>query len=155
MPELSNIYLVSVQHYCATLLPNSSHCEVRNSPNDRHCEERSSSGLPHFVRNDRTVTARNEAVQRSRLLDGPRSCGITCHTAFAMTEVGIKEALMTFLYWLYKRGFDAGLASNNYWSSTTYAPNTANAWIVNFNNGNTTNNDKTNSYYVRCVRGGE
>jgi hypothetical protein len=46
-------------------------------------------------------------------------------------------------------------ASNNYWSSTTYAPDTSNAWNVNFNNGNGNANNKTNSNYVRCVRGGE
>ncbi len=43
--------------------------------------------------------------------------------------------------------------ANNYWSSTTYAPNTTNAWNVNFNNGNVNNNNKTNPYYVRCVSG--
>ena len=43
--------------------------------------------------------------------------------------------------------------ANNYWSSTTYAPNTTNAWNVNFNNGNVNNNNKTNNNYVRCVSG--
>jgi len=45
-------------------------------------------------------------------------------------------------------------ASNNYWSSTTYADSTSNAWIVNFTSGYAAyyNNTKTNSYYVRCVR---
>lgn len=44
--------------------------------------------------------------------------------------------------------------SNNYWSSTTYQNpgNQNNAWNVNFNDGNTNNDDKTNSYYVRCIR---
>jgi hypothetical protein len=32
--------------------------------------------------------------------------------------------------------------------------NTDNAWNVNFNNGNVNNDDKTNTYYVRPVRGG-
>jgi hypothetical protein len=45
--------------------------------------------------------------------------------------------------------------SNNYWSSTTYANNSNNAWVVNFNNGNQNNNNKNNSFYVRCVRAGE
>ena len=46
--------------------------------------------------------------------------------------------------------------SDNYWSSTTYAPNTTNAWNVNFNNGNVNNDNKTiNPYYVRPVRGGQ
>jgi len=44
--------------------------------------------------------------------------------------------------------------SNNYWSSTTNANNTDNAWIVDFNNGNVNNNNKTNNNYVRAVRGG-
>ena len=35
-----------------------------------------------------------------------------------------------------------------------YVPNTTNAMIVNFNNGNVNNNNKTNNYYVRPVRGG-
>ena len=42
--------------------------------------------------------------------------------------------------------------SSNYWSSTTIASNTSNAWDVNFNNGNDNWNTKTNDNYVRCVR---
>ena len=45
--------------------------------------------------------------------------------------------------------------SDNYWSSTTNADNPDNAWNVNFNNGNVNNNDKTNTNYVRAVRGGQ
>lgn len=45
--------------------------------------------------------------------------------------------------------------SSNYWSSTTYASNTLNAWYVNFANGYVYYNDKSNSSYVRCVRGGQ
>lgn len=45
--------------------------------------------------------------------------------------------------------------SSNYWSSTTNASDTSNAWNVNFNNGNDNWNNKTNSNYVRCVRDGE
>ena len=45
------------------------------------------------------------------------------------------------------------IQSNNYWSSSTYAQNTDNAWNVNFNNGNVNNNNKTNNNYVRCVTG--
>jgi hypothetical protein len=44
--------------------------------------------------------------------------------------------------------------SNNYWSASTYAPNPINAWIVNFNDGNVNNNNKTNNNYVRAVRSG-
>ena len=49
----------------------------------------------------------------------------------------------------------SGVQTNNYWSSTTNADNTGNAWIVNLNNGNVNNNDKTNNNYVWPVRGGE
>jgi len=45
--------------------------------------------------------------------------------------------------------------SDNYWSSTTNANNTDNAWNVNLNNGNVNNNNKTNTNYVWPVRGGE
>jgi len=43
----------------------------------------------------------------------------------------------------------------NYWSSTTNASNINNAWGVNFNNGDTNDNIKSNSYSVRCVRAGQ
>jgi hypothetical protein len=43
--------------------------------------------------------------------------------------------------------------SSTYWSSTTCAPNTTYAWYVLFTNGSTTNYNKTNTGYVRCVRG--
>ena len=39
-------------------------------------------------------------------------------------------------------------------SSSSYANNLSNAWNVNFNNGNVNNNDKSNTNYARCVRGG-
>ncbi len=45
--------------------------------------------------------------------------------------------------------------ASNYWSSTTNANNTNNAWNVNFNNGNVNNNNKTNNNYVRAVRAGK
>ncbi|MBX3027856.1 DUF1566 domain-containing protein [bacterium] len=44
--------------------------------------------------------------------------------------------------------------SNNYWSSTTYQNNPTNAWNVNFNDGNVNANNKSNTFYVRAVRGG-
>jgi len=43
--------------------------------------------------------------------------------------------------------------SNNYWSSTTNANNTENAWNVNMNDGNVNNNNKSNNNYVWPVRG--
>lgn len=44
-------------------------------------------------------------------------------------------------------------SSAYYWSSIPY--NTTDAWIVNFSYGFVRNMVKTNSHYVRCVRGGQ
>lgn len=53
---------------------------------------------------------------------------------------------------------DAGLFPNSgssiYWTSTTHAQNLANAWFVDFNNGFASNFDKSDSLYIRVVRGG-
>jgi hypothetical protein len=46
-------------------------------------------------------------------------------------------------------------ASYVYWSSTTYAPDTSFAWGVTFGHGGGVAGNKTNSHYVRCVRGGQ
>ena len=44
--------------------------------------------------------------------------------------------------------------TGNYWSSTSYAAATTNAWLVDgFYDGGVNYNGKGNSYYVRCVRG--
>ncbi len=40
----------------------------------------------------------------------------------------------------------------SYWSASSLASNGANAWRVFFSFGNVNANNKTNSYYVRCVR---
>ena len=44
--------------------------------------------------------------------------------------------------------------SNRYWSSTTYAASTSNAWSVYFSSGGLNTNDKSISGHVRCVRAG-
>jgi len=46
-------------------------------------------------------------------------------------------------------------ASNNYWSSTTYAGYFGDAWYVGFNSGFQKHYRKTYSYFVRCVRAGQ
>lgn len=46
-------------------------------------------------------------------------------------------------------------ASNYYWSSTTHANYTSNAWRVDFYNGYQYRSYKSNSNYVRCVRAGQ
>ena len=48
-----------------------------------------------------------------------------------------------------------GVVSSGYWSSTTYADSTAYAWFVNLVNGFVFNGNKTITYYVWPVRGGE
>ena len=45
--------------------------------------------------------------------------------------------------------------SDFYWSSTTNANNTGNAWGMNFSNGNDNSNNKSSAYYVRAVRSGK
>ena len=47
------------------------------------------------------------------------------------------------------------VVSNDYYSSTSVAPDSSNAWDVNFNNGNDNWDDKSNSNFVRCVRAGQ
>ena len=70
-------------------------------------------------------------------------------------------ALASGMHWQASRGSGrtyasfAGVQSSNYWSSSTNADNSDNAWNVNFNNGNVNNDDKTNDNYVWPVRGGE
>ena len=52
------------------------------------------------------------------------------------------------------RSGQTNVQSSNYWSATTNANNTSNAWDVNFNNGDVNNDDKTNNNFVWCARGG-
>ncbi len=42
-----------------------------------------------------------------------------------------------------------------YWSSTTYAGSAKTAWIVNFQYGSNSYQNKNSKYAIRCVRGGE
>ncbi len=46
-------------------------------------------------------------------------------------------------------------ASYGYWSSTTYAGTASVAWGVFFSSGRQYTDDKSRSYYVRCVRAGQ
>lgn len=55
--------------------------------------------------------------------------------------------------WLGQQGF-SNVQDNIYWSSTTYAPGTGNAWVVNMEMGHVVYYDKISSHYVWAVRGG-
>jgi len=46
-------------------------------------------------------------------------------------------------------------SSDYYWSSSTHANNSNNAWIVSFKGGNQSSNLKNNNSFVRCVRAGQ
>ena len=53
-------------------------------------------------------------------------------------------------------GVFTNVTSRPYWSSTTDASNSSNAWFVNFELGIDGWYGKTNdTFYVRCVRGGQ
>ncbi|MDQ7046780.1 MAG: DUF1566 domain-containing protein [Sulfurovum sp.] len=49
----------------------------------------------------------------------------------------------------------SNIVSSGYWSSTSYAVYSENAWNVTFNNGYQDRYDKSGSNYVRCVRAGQ
>lgn len=52
-------------------------------------------------------------------------------------------------------GMPGSASSPSEWrasASSTQSNNTSNAWIVYLSNGNTNNNDKTNTNQVACVR---
>jgi len=46
------------------------------------------------------------------------------------------------------------MPSKTFWSSSSYANITANAWYVSFAHGNVNNAHKTNVFAARCARGG-
>lgn len=48
------------------------------------------------------------------------------------------------------KGSFTAFDANYYWSASE--DNAASAWVVNFYGGNVSRTNKTNSYYVRCVR---
>jgi hypothetical protein len=55
--------------------------------------------------------------------------------------------------WLKTQGFN-NVQSGYYWSSTTYAPSTSDAWYVSLSDGHTYWGNKVASYYVWPVRSG-
>ena len=47
-----------------------------------------------------------------------------------------------------------GVQPRNHWSATTNAGSPASAWFVSFAGGGLGDNDKTNTNFAWCVRGG-
>jgi Protein of unknown function (DUF1566) len=70
-----------------------------------------------------------------------------------------KELQFLVYYEKYSPALDTAFfpnaSSSYYWSSTTEADTTTVAWLVDFNLGGAGLTSKANSYYVRCVRGGQ
>ena len=64
----------------------------------------------------------------------------------------IQELLSLVDYTKHDPASNEDISSNGYWSSTTNAYYTDNAWFLNFNNGSQYSSTKTNNNYVRCVR---
>lgn len=68
------------------------------------------------------------------------SCGGTCATNAA---------------WLNTQGFSNNVQAAFYWTSTTFAGTTADAWVVDMNDGGIFRNGKPNACYVWPVRRGQ
>jgi hypothetical protein len=68
----------------------------------------------------------------------------------SIVDYGRYDPAINTDYFLNIRSFDY-----LYWSSTTYADDTLNTWLLNFISGYVINYDKLSSHYVRAVRGGQ
>lgn len=72
---------------------------------------------------------------------------------------GKKELLSIVNFGKYNPAIDIAYfpdtKSSDYWSSTSAADGSTDAWYVSFLYGNVSNFSKTNSNYVRCVRSGQ
>jgi len=70
-----------------------------------------------------------------------------------------KESLSIVDYGRYDPAIDTDYfpdtVSSHYWSSTALAGGFWGAWIINFHGGYDVRREKSNSYYVRAVRGGQ
>ena len=69
-----------------------------------------------------------------------------------------KELLSIVYYDTYNPAISSGFqntTSSYYWSSTTYASGTSDAWGIYFSYGHTGSYNKTHKGNVRCVRAGQ
>ena len=67
------------------------------------------------------------------------------------TGVGSASKPVNTPYIYEQSGFPA-FSAGPYWSATEISSNSSSAWYVRFSDGYTGSNNKTLSYYVRCVR---
>ncbi len=86
-------------------------------------------------------------------------CGAATTGGHSDWRLPAKKELMSIVdYSRYNPSIDpifTGTIASSYWSSTTYAYDVSLAWVVNFANGDVDYYNKSSSYYVRCVRGGQ
>jgi hypothetical protein len=104
----------------------------------------------------------NALTWSKALLSG--KCGLSDASVAGQWRLPSLEDLMTLpnfsqsnsAEWLKNTQGFSNVQAYYYWSSTTYANNTFNAWVVSMGSGSTYNNIKTkNNYYVWPVRGGQ
>ena len=87
-----------------------------------------------------------------RLSNG--DCGLSDGSQSGDWRLPTKDELKTLIAWE-KGGAFSGVQASYYWSSTSYAGYTDDAWNVNLNGGHVDSNSKAVSYYVWPVRGGQ
>lgn len=105
---------------------------------------KSRNGQNHSIRNSEALSEPTITVRRHRPIGA---------FLYRVTFSDLSEQYSGALIHKKEQKSMAVTVANNYWSASTYVPNTTNAWRVNFNNGNVNNNNKTNNNYVRCVAG--
>jgi hypothetical protein len=79
-------------------------------------------------------------------------CGLAGYTDWCIANVKKLQSIVDYGTFSPASSIPGLTAASNYWSSTTNANNTNNAWNVNFNNGNVNNNNKYNNLFARAVR---
>ncbi|HIJ85651.1 MAG TPA: DUF1566 domain-containing protein [Magnetococcales bacterium] len=94
-----------------------------------------------------------EAMASARSLANG-SCGLSDGSRSGDWRLPTKEELPILMEWEKSSAF-SGVQTNYYWSSSTNASNTSNAWYVYLGNGYVSNAVKAYSPYVWPVRGGQ